>query len=181
MDGNNNNVMNQEPVINPEPAFEQPAFEQPVYNQPAFDQGFAQGGFDPNYAQPSDLQGFNREKVKCPGKEIISFVFGINSLAWGALGLLFSWIPIYGIIFSFIWGVIFGVGCGIVAIVMHKKVHEEAEEFTGKAETGKKLAIPGIILGIVGFVVSILVIIVFVAIVGVGAVSSLSSYSNYTP
>ena len=171
MDGNNN-VINQEPVVEPAPAFE----------QPVYDQGFANGGYAPQadaFAQAGpDLQGFNRVPKKCPGKEIVGFVFGINSLAWGILGLLFSWIPIYGMIFSFIWGGLFGVGCGIVALVMNKKVHEEAEEFTGKAETGKKLAVPGIIVGILGCVVSIVVLIVFVLILGIGAVGSISSMSN---
>ena len=202
MDGNNN-VINQDPVVvqpaaepvpqpvvepapQPVPAYQEPVnpapvYEQPVYNQGGFDQGYAQGGYQEPapFAQAGpDLQGFNRVPKKCPGKEIVGFVFGINSIAWGALGLLFSWIPFYGMIFSFIWGGLFGVGCGIVALVMHKKVHEEAEEIGGKIETGKKLAIPGIIIGAVGCVVSVVVLIFVIAIVGIGAIGSISSMSN---
>ena len=165
MDGNNLN---------------QGGFEQPVYEQqPVYNQGFTQAGYDPNqgaYQQPADLQGFNRVPTKCPGKEIAGLVLGINSLVWGILGLLFSWIPIYGMIFSFIWGGLMGVGCGIATNILHKKVHEEAEEITGKIETAKKLAVPGIILGIVGCVISIIVLIVFVIILGAGAVGALSNY-----
>ena len=49
--------------------------------------------------QTPDLQGYQHQPVRCPGKEIIGMVFGINSIAWGGLGLLFSWIPFYGMIF----------------------------------------------------------------------------------
>ena len=58
-----------------------------------------------NQAAPAqDLQGYQHQPVRCPGKEIVGFVFGINALVWGILGALFSWIPFYGLIFSGIWG-----------------------------------------------------------------------------
>ncbi len=141
-----------------------------------------ENNYNTGYTQTNstpDLQGYQHQPVRCPGKEIIGMVFGINSIAWGGLGLLFSWIPFYGMIFSFIWGGLFGIGCGIVALIMHKQVHEVAEEISGKVDTGKKLAVPGIILGGVGMVVSILVIIFMIAIVGIGAFASATS--SYRP
>ncbi len=124
--------------------------------------------------QPAqDLQGYKHEPVRCPGKEIVGFVFGINALVWSILGTMFCWIPMYGIIFSVIWGGM-GIICGIVTLVMHKQVHEVAEEISNKIENGKKMAIPGIIVGAVGIVISIVVMIVMVAVVGVAAFSSFS-------
>lgn len=148
--------------------------QQPVYNQ-----GFTQPGYDPNqaaYQQPADLQGFNRVPTKCPGKEIAGLVLGINSLVWGVLGLLFCWIPFYGMLFSFIWGGIFGIGCGVAANILHKKVHEEAEVITSKIETAKKLALPGIITGIAGMVISVVVLIGFIVLVGASAIGTMMNY-----
>ena len=129
-----------------------------------------------NQAGPAqDLQGYQHQPVRCPGKEITGLVFGINALVWGILGTLFSWIPFYGMIFSVIWGGM-GIGCGIVAIIMHKQVHEVAEEITNKVETGKKLAIPGIVIDAIGIVISVIVIIFMVAILGVSAFAAASQY-----
>ena len=120
-----------------------------------------------NQAGPApDLQGYQHQPVRCPGKEITGLVFGINALVWGILGTMFSWIPFYGMIFSVIWGGM-GIGCGIVAIMMHKQVHEIAEEITNKVETGKKLAVPGIIIGAIGIAISVIVIICMIIFVGV--------------
>lgn len=129
-----------------------------------------------NPAGPAqDLQGYQHQPVRCPGKEIVGFVFGINALVWGILGTMFSWIPFYGMIFSVIWGGM-GIVCGIVALTMHKQVHEVAEEISNKIENGKKMAIPGIIVGAVGIVISILVFVLMIVVVGASAFASFSQY-----
>ena len=150
------------------------------YSDPAYAQ--------PQYAQTPDMGAYGQVNngyqttgaTKCPGKEITGFILGINSIVWGGLGLLCSFIPFYGMIFAFIWGG-FGIGFGIATNILHKKVHEEATEITNKIETGKKLATPGIILSIVAMVLSTIVTIVLFAIgVGAAVIGSSSQSGNFT-
>ncbi len=177
MDGfnnENNNVNATEPVT--EAASTEPAYT-PDYNayQPQQDayqqQNYYETPQNTTYQSQPNLQGFQREVAKCPGKEIAGLVCGINAIVWSALGTVCGCIPVYGIIFAVIWG-LFGIGFGIAAIVLHKKVHEQAEEITSKIETGKKLGTAGIIVGAAGIVISIIALILMVSIWGVAIGSS---------
>ncbi|MBR3636638.1 MAG: hypothetical protein IKN45_01830 [Lachnospiraceae bacterium] len=136
-----------------------------------------------SYTDPS-MQTFTNasEPIKCPGKEIAGLILGINAIFWSGLGTLLGCIPVYGLIFACIWNA-FGIGTGIAAMVLHKKVHEQATEISNKIETGKKLGLIGIIVGIAGIVIAIIVFIVLVVIIGVGAVggAATSNGINFNP
>ena len=136
-----------------------------------------------SYTDPS-MQTFTNasEPIKCPGKEIAGLILGINAIFWSGLGTLLGCIPVYGLIFACIWNA-FGIGTGIAAMVLHKKVHEQATEISNKIETGKKLGLIGIIVGIAGIVIAIIVFIILVVIVGVGAVggAATSNGINFNP
>ena len=155
------------------PGYAQEGYAQPQYTQPEYTQTPDMGAFSQTNT------GYQTGATKCPGKEITGFILGINSIVWGGLSLLCGFIPFYGMIFAFIWGA-FGIGFGIATNILHKKVHEEATEITNKIETGKKLALPGIILSIVAMVISVVVFIVVVLILGVAAVGSASQSGNIT-
>ena len=60
------------------------------YINPGFNQGYPAPGYDASYTMP-DLQGFQEEPIRCPGKEIVALVFGINALFWGVFAVLFCW------------------------------------------------------------------------------------------
>lgn len=181
MDGNNgygNNGYGYDSMNNGQAGYSQDPYQQPAYGQDMYQQAdYSQ----PVYSQP-DLQGFKREPVKCPGKEITGLILGINSLVWSVLGTSMGCLPVYGLMFSIIWG-LFGIGFGIAAIILNKKVHEQAEEYTNKIEIAKKLSVAGIIVAAVGIVISIIVNVVLVAIYGVSLATMMSTYNNstYTP
>ena len=137
--------------------------QQQVYQQPVYQQ----------QVQPTPAYNYNPAAVqpvgtKCPGKEITGLVMGIASLVEGIATVTCGWIPIYGIIYAIIFG-LFGIGTGVAANILHKKVHEEATIITKKIETGKKLAVPGIILSAVGIGLSITIGIIVCAAIGTAA------------
>lgn len=102
-------------------------------------------------------------QTKCPGKEITGMVLGINAIAWSGLGMLFCWHFALGLVYGLL-----GIGCGIGATVLHKKVHEQATYITNKIELGKKLGIAGIIVGSILLLISFLILVAFIAL-GVAA------------
>lgn len=116
-----------------------------------------------NYGNPYPYPGNAQAPVVCPGKEITSMVFGINALVWGIFSAFFCW----HIICAAIYGLM-SIGCGIVALVLHKKVLEEATFTTKKVALGKKLGIAGIICSAIAIVLSIIVLMAIIAL-GVGS------------
>lgn len=96
--------------------------------------------------------------TRCPGKEIVGMVLGINSLVWGVLGIFFCWHIGLAIAYGGI-----GIGTGIAARILHNKVHEQATLITNKIEIGNKLGLAGIICGAVSIVLSIIVLIVLIS------------------
>ena len=116
-----------------------------------------------NYNYGNPYQGNAQAPVVCPGKEITSMVFGINALVWGIFSAFFCW----HIICAAIYGLM-SIGCGIVALVLHKKVLEEATFTTKKVALGKKLGIAGIICSAIAIVLSIIVLMAIIAL-GVGS------------
>ena len=184
MDGMNNETLNNEAVntepVNSEPVYTEPVNSEPVYTEPnygynaTYQQDYSYQE-QPAYQQPQpNLQGFQQQVAKCPAKEIACLVCGISSLVWSVLGTLLGCFPVYGIIFAVIWGG-FGIGFGIAANILNKKVHEQADEFTNKIEIGKKLATAGIIVGAIGMVLSIIATIVIIAVWGAAAATSIFS------
>lgn len=102
------------------------------------------------------ITNYNTTETRCPGKEIVGMVFGINALVWGVFGAIFCWFLPIAITFGII-----GIGCGITAMIMHSKVHQQATVITNKIETGKKLGIAGLITGSAAIIISITVTIIF--------------------
>ena len=103
--------------------------------------------------------------VRCPGKEITGMILGINSLLWGSLGLFFCWHIVIAIVYGG-----FGIGFGIAATILRKKVHEVANQITKKIEIGGKLGIAGIVCGAVSIVLGIMFVIL-IASVGIFGLS----------
>lgn len=116
--------------------------------------------------------------VMCPGKEITSMVFGINAIVWSGLGTLFGLIPLYGMIYYVIWGLV-GLGCAITSKILYKKAKEQADYVTKKGETGNKLSnISFIVLG-VGLLISIVMLIIGIAIFGLSIAGAAASSASY--
>lgn len=157
---NNSIYPNQTPETPQAQPYQQQVYTQPVYQQPVQ----PQPAYSYNASTPQATLG-----ARCPGKEIAGLVMGIVSLSEGVLAAICGIIPVYGIIYAVIFG-LFAIGLGIAAIVLHKKVHEQATVITNKIEIGRKLAIPGIITGGAGMVLSILITIAVCA-AGVAAFS----------
>lgn len=101
----------------------------------------------------SNYQTGYQPEIRCPGKEIAALVLGINALVWGIFSLLFCWYIALSIAYMFI-----GLGCGIAALVLFKKIQEQATVIAPKAYTAKKLATVGIICSCVGLVFAIIFI-----------------------
>lgn len=148
-------------------------YQQQVYSQPAYQQPVQQ----PVQQAYNYNPGMQPMGVRCPGKEITGLIMGIGSLVEGVAAAIFGMIPIYGIIYAIIFG-LFGLGLGITAILLHKKVHEQATVITKKIEIGKKLAIPGIITSGAGMALSILISTIVCA-AGIAAFSGANSLDSF--
>ena len=118
--------------------------------------GYNQNGYNRN-----NIGGYNRfnnlyeEHIpsRCPGKEITALIFSIVSVISGIISILFFWYPTMGIIYG-----ISTITYSIVSFVLHQKVMLQAEETTNKIHTAYKLAIGGVILGILAIIFAILFI-----------------------
>ncbi len=113
------------------------------YNRFDEDQGYAT-----NYER---FRAARRQPSKCPGKEITAMIFGINTLFWSVLALLFCWFPLCCFIY-----VIGAVIMAAVVFVLHNRVMLEAEVTTKKVHIGKKLAVAGLIVGGVALLLTII-------------------------
>ncbi len=169
---------NQQPVyqqtVDTQNAYQQTVYQQPVYQQPTPQQVDPQAVYQqPPYVAPTPEYDTG---VKCPGKEITGMILGINALVWSVLGAMFCWMPLYGIIFGTLYPLM-GIGCGVAANILHKKVLEQATVTTKKIHIGKKLATAGIIVGAVSIGLAIMFLIIWIA-AGVGF-SKLGRYSYY--
>ncbi len=152
--------------------YQQQVYTQPVYQQPVQQPVQQQSAY--SYNTPVTPQA--PLGTKCPGKEIAGLVMGIGSLVEGVAAAICGMIPVYGIIYAIIFG-LFGLGLGIAAIILHKKVHEQATVITNKIEIARKLAIPGIITSGAGMVLSILITTIVCA-AGLAAVSGASGLES---
>ena len=149
----------------------------PDYNQgyvtPDYNQGYNNYNAAYNNTTPAYYTGYQDYQVKpvrCPGKEIVGLVFGINALVWGVLALLFCWHPMIGTIYA-----LSAIAYSVVTFVMDKQIGEKAEEISSKIIYGKRMAIAGMIIGIVAIGITVVIVLVFgVAVVG----SLMSSFSN---
>ena len=127
----------------------------------------------PAYSQNPQAPG----GISSPGKEIAGLVLGITSLTAGVMAAIFGLIPAFGTIFAFVSGHL-GIGLGIAAIILHKKVHEQAIIITRKIETGKKLGTAGIITAGAGMLLSLIILL---SLAGCAACLSAGSYGAMNP
>lgn len=128
------------------------------------------GGYSqPNYAP---------QKPITPGKNITSLILGIHSLYFAVFAAAFGWIPLYGIIYSVIFGLC-AIGCAIPVFILTKQIVDITGELSKKPSIGKKLSIAGIIVSIIAFVISIVVILAIILIFGAGALATYAGTSSY--
>ncbi len=160
---NNNTYSNQSQETSQVQPDQQQVYTQPVYQQPQ----------QPVQQQPA--YSYNPQApigASSPGKEIAGLILGITSLTAGVMVAIFGIIPGAGTVFAVISGLL-AIGLGIAAIILHKKVHEQAAVITRKIEIGKNLATAGIITGGAGMLLSIIIV---VSLAGCVACASLGSY-----
>lgn len=93
-------------------------------------------------------------EVKCPGKEITSFVMGIGAAAWAFFSCLSAFIPYEGIICAVVY-ILFVVGFAIASFVLKGKVDRIATVKTNKCKIGMILSIIGLVLVFISLVWSI--------------------------
>lgn len=130
-------------------------FGNPGYN--GYNPGYTPDYNSPIYNQPNTGYNMLNNEVKCPGKEITSMVLGILSIFYGGFGVLFCWHPVFAWVFG-----LFGVGCGIPALVLHSSVMKIATVTTKKVKVGKNLGTAGIICGALAMVLDIIFILVVI-------------------
>lgn len=107
-------------------------------------------------------------ETRCPVKEIITLVLGIYSLMSGVVAACTFWHPVLATVFF-----ILGIGYGIPAMILFKKIQEQATLITNKAYVGKKLALAGIICSCAAFV--LMLILWFLAISGLFTIAILEN------
>lgn len=113
--------------------------------------------------------GFSPAPVRCPGKEIAGLILGINSVLWSVIGLFFCWHFALALVYAG-----FGIGMGIAALILHKKVMEQATVTTGKIKAAKILGIIGIIVSVILLLLGILILVLI--LLGTGLFSGVYGF-----